>query len=319
MIVGALVAAVLFLFLFNNPQVVDSLPTNDVSVQNSNSMPTIVPESEIVSGGPGKDDIPSIDDPQYLTLSEVDFLDDTEPGLVIDMGGIQRFYPYQILVWHEVVNDTLPTGDRILITYCPLCLSGAVFDPTVQGQQVEFGVSGKLWNSNLVLYDRLTESYWSQITGQSIAGQEVGQELRLLPSDIMEYKMFAQVYPEGQVLSTNTGAERHYGFDPYGDYYTSESLLFSTGVKDDRLENKDYVLGIVIDGTAKAYYPPTIKEQQEVHDTVAGTQLVLRYNTEMDVIRIYEQQQGGAEERIHPIGTFWYAWVGAHPETELFK
>jgi len=134
---------------------------------------------EILGGGPPKDGIPSIDDPKFISIAKADFINDEEPGIAVSISGIDRFYPFQILVWHEIVNDTFD-GQRVLVTYCPLCLSGIVFDPLVSGERVEFGTSGKLWQSNLVMYDRKTDSYWSQVLGDAIVGEMTGTSLKVL-------------------------------------------------------------------------------------------------------------------------------------------
>lgn len=295
-----------------------------------------VPLDEIVGGGPPKDGIPSIDNPKFLTISEVDFLDDDEPGIAVSLNGIDRFYPFQILVWHEIVNDNFPAsakatadkgGQRVLVTYCPLCLSGIVFEPEVDGETVEFGTSGKLWDSNLVMYDRKTDSLWSQILGESIVGEMTGTELEVLPSDQMRYGEWKGLNLAGQVLSKDTGATRFYGRDPYGDYYADNSaLLFSSGSGDDRLENKDFVLGLVLpdpdnpnEELAKAYFPPAIKAQGEVVDKFAGKTIVARYEADIDAVRLFERLANGKLERINPIPNFWFSWVGAYPNTAVLK
>ncbi|MBI4160268.1 DUF3179 domain-containing protein, partial [Candidatus Wolfebacteria bacterium] len=176
-----------------------------------------VPLDEIVGGGPPKDGIPSIDRPKFISVGEAsEQVSDAEPGLALEIGSVSRFYPFQVLVWHEIVNDTIG-GRRILVTYCPLCLSGIVFDPVVNGERVEFGTSGKLWNSNLVMYDRKTESLWSQILGEAIVGEMTGTQLKVLPSDQIRFGDWRKFHPSGEVLSRDTGATRFYGQDPYGD------------------------------------------------------------------------------------------------------
>jgi hypothetical protein len=278
-----------------------------------------VPLDEILGGGPPKDGIPSIDDPKYVSAEDADFIDDNEPGIAISIGGTNRFYPFQILVYHEIVNDTLKNGERILVTYCPLCLSGIVFDPVVGTERVEFGTSGKLWQSNLVMYDRKTDSMWSQVLGESILGDQTGSKLSVLPSDQIRFKEFKALYPEGEVLSRDTGATRFYGRDPYGDYYTTPGTYFPVRNQDDRLEDKDFVLGIVIDGKAKAYYPPAVKKVGRVEDVFAGKTIVVEYDKTIDAVRIFEKNVDGTLERINPFGNFWFSWVAVHPETDLYK
>lgn len=277
-----------------------------------------VPLDEIVGGGPPKDGIPSIDNPKFVSARGADFIKDEEPGLAVEVDGIARFYPFQIMVWHEIVNDTI-NGKRILITYCPLCLSGIVFDPRVLGERVEFGTSGKLWNSNLVMYDRKTDSLWSQILGEAIVGEMTGSKLKVLPSDMIRFRDFQKRYPNGKVLSRDTGATRFYGQDPYGDYYTTPGTYFSVSNKDNRLNEKDFVLGIVVDGKAKAYFPPAIKQKGEITDQFAGKTIIARYEQDLDAVRLFEKKPDGALERINPFAAFWFSWAAAHPDTDLYK
>lgn len=286
-----------------------------------------VPLNEILGGGPPKDGIPSIDNPRFVSVVEANkFLNDTEPGVALNIDGIKRFYPFQILVWHEIVNDTIPApsevegnGKRVLVTYCPLCLSGIVFDPVIQSERVEFGTSGKLWNSNLVMYDRKTDSLWSQILGEAIFGEMTGTQLKVLPSDMVRYGDFKKINPDGTVLSRDTGTTRFYGQDPYGDYYTTPGTYFPVAKKDDRLNDKDFILGIVINGRAKAYWPEAVKKIGEITDQFEEKTIVARYEKEIDAVRLFEKRTDGTVERINPFGAFWFSWAAAHPETELFK
>jgi hypothetical protein len=295
-------------------------PVNDIleDLAQEESVKHTVPLGEIVGGGPPMDGIPSIDNPDFISVSDVDYVEDDELGIAFSRGGTNRFYPYHILVYHEIVNDVID-GTRVLVTYCPLCLSGIVFDPLVDGERVEFGTSGKLWQSNLVMYDRKTGSYWSQILGQAIVGDMAGEQLEILPSDVVRYSNWKRAHPDGEVLSRETGAFRFYGQDPYGDYYTSDRLIFSVQASDERLELKDYVLGIVVNGNAKAYYPPSVKRDGEVVDNFQGKQIVAQYDEDLDVVHLFERDASGQQVRIHPFPSFWFSWVAAHPDTELYK
>lgn len=278
-----------------------------------------VPLNEILGGGPAKDGIPSIDNPKFVSIVDASkFLNDSEPGIALDINGTARFYPFQILVWHEIVNDTI-NGQRVLVTYCPLCLSGIVFDPLVQDERVEFGTSGKLWNSNLVMYDRKTDSLWSQILGEAIVGELTGTQLKVLSSDMVRFGEFKKQYPQGTVLSRDTGTTRFYGQDPYGDYYTTPGTYFPVGKKDDRLGDKDFVLGIVINGKAKAYWPEAVKKAGEITDQFEGKTILAKYEKDIDAVRLFEKKADGTVERINPFGAFWFSWAAAHPETELLK
>ena len=277
-----------------------------------------VPLDEILGGGPAKDGIPPIDDPKFETIAENKTLSDSEPGIVFASGKTARFYPFQILVWHEIVNDTID-GKRVLVTYCPLCLSGIVFDPAVNGERVEFGTSGKLWNSNLVMYDRKTDSYWSQVLGESIVGEMTGTKLEILSSDMVNYGDFKKAHPNGEVLSRKTGSFRTYGRDPYGDYYTTAGTVFPVEHKDNRLHDKAFVLGVVIDGKAKAYLPEAIEKVGEIEDVFAGKTLIVRHEEDINAVRVYEKKKDGSLERVNPFGTFWFSWFAVHPGTELYK
>jgi hypothetical protein len=278
-----------------------------------------VPLEEIVGGGPPRDGIPSIDNPQFISVGDADqLLAEGEPGIALSLDGVNRFYPFQILVWHEIVNDTI-NGQRILVTYCPLCFSGIVFDPVVQGVRVEFGTSGKLWNSNLVMYDRRTESYWSQVLGEAIVGEMTGAQLKVLPSDQITYGDWKALHPDGDVLSRETGISRSYGVNPYGNYFSNNEVFFPTSNQDDRLENKDFVLGIVIDGQARAYFPPAIKDIGRLEETFAGKNLVIEWNEDIEAVRMFEKLPDGTSERVNPFANFWFSWAAVHPDTELFK
>ncbi len=290
-------------------------------IEVTNGVKHSVPLNEILGGGPEKDGIPSIDNPSFVSIEDADFISDNEPGIAVSKNGIDRFYPFQILVWHEIVNDTFG-DDRVLVTYCPLCFSGIVFDPLVEGERVEFGTSGKLWQSNLVMYDRKTDTYWSQVLGEAIRGKLTGESLNVLPSDMTQFGVWKESHPHGEVLSKDTGVNRLYGYDPYGSqgYYTdNKQIIVPVRHTDDRLDNKTLILGIVIDGKAKAYDPAVIKEAGEIVDEFAGITVVARYVEEVDAVRLFERSSAGRLTRLNPFPNYWFSWVAAHPETEVLK
>lgn len=296
----------------------DSAGKTEKEIMITDGVKHSVPLDQILSGGPPKDGIPPIDHPKFISIPEASKqLSDKEPGLALEIGGVDRFYPFQILVWHEIVNDTI-NSKRVLVTYCPLCLSGIVFDPVVNGEHVEFGTSGKLWNSNLVMYDRKTNSLWSQILGEAIVGEMTGTKLTVLPSDQIRFGEWKKLHPNGEVLSRDTGATRFYGQDPYGDYYTTPGTFFPVDKKDSRLPEKEFVLGIVVNGKAKAYWPAAVKKAGTFEDSFAGKTIVAKYEPDIDAVRLFEKKNG-ALERINPFGAFWFSWVAAHPDTELLK
>ncbi len=169
---------------------------------------------EILSGGPPRDGIPAIDDPKFVSIDEAaEWLEEQEPVVALEVKGAARAYPLQILTWHEIVNDAI-AGAPVAVTFCPLCNSAVVFDRRHDNRTLEFGVSGLLRNSDLIMYDRQTESLWQQFTGESIAGEMAGEMLTWLLASIISFADFRETYPNGQVLSRDTGYNRSYGTIP---------------------------------------------------------------------------------------------------------
>jgi len=287
------------------------------TISTTNGVKHSIPLNEILSGGPGKDGIPSIDTPKFISVREAEsFLDDSDPGIGLTVGGESRFYPYRILVWHEIANDTI-AGEPVLVTYCPLCATGIVFDRTVNGAAQEFGVSGRLWQSNLLMYNRAgtedNESLWSQVLGEAVVGVNTGEKLAIIPSDISRWGEWRAAHPDTKALSRDTGALRDYGRDPYGDYYTSESVSFGASFRDTRLHPKALVHGIEINGTYKAYEDEALKKESgEIKDSFAGTTVVIT-KTASGGVRF--EADGAA---LSSIPGFWFSWLAVHPETELF-
>jgi hypothetical protein len=191
---------------------------------------------QILSGGPGKDGIPAINDPKFTSIAEAG-VDDEVLGMYVEIDGEGRFYPYTILVWHEIVNDSIGDTD-FAVTFCPLCGSAIVFDRSVGGETVRFGVSGLLYESNLLMYDSKTESLWSQARGDAVVGEMTGTELTRLPMQLIPFSELKEKFPDAEVLSADTGYRRNYGFYPYGDYEESDSFVFDPSIKDNRFHVK---------------------------------------------------------------------------------
>ena len=177
-----------------------------------------VPLDEITSGGPGRDGIPSIDAPVFADVTD-GFADlaPTEPVVSVAIGGDARAYPLRILIWHEIVNDTVG-GVPVAVTYCPLCNTAIVFDRRVEGQALEFGTTGNIRNSGLIMYDRDTESWWQQYTGEGIVGEMTGERLRSVPARMESAERFAERHMDGKVLVPNNPEARPYGINPYKGY-----------------------------------------------------------------------------------------------------
>jgi hypothetical protein len=225
--------------------------------------PLVDPE-EIISGGPPPDGIPPIDDPKFLAASDAGFLADREPVLAVEIDGEAKAYPLQIMTWHEIVNDTIG-GVPVTVTYCPLCNTGIAFErPTIGGQLLDFGTSGKLYNSNLIMYDRQTESFWAQATGQAVVGELTGEQLTFVPARILSFADWRTEHPDGLVLSRDTGHERPYGENPYAGYDSSERPFLFAGEPDARLPATSRVLGIAREGDVVAF------PYEEVAEGAAG-------------------------------------------------
>jgi Protein of unknown function (DUF3179) len=316
----------------------------------------IVPLDRIVSGGPPPDGIPSIDKPKFISIQDANkYLEDSELVLGLSINGDVRAYPLQILVWHEIVNDKV--GDvPVAVTYCPLCFTNQVFNRTLDnGQILEFGTSGKLYNSNLVMYDRTTKSLWSQAMAQGIVGKLAEVKLDRIPFDIAYWKEWKQLYPESKVLSRDTGSTRPYGADPYGDYYTNGDILFPVSNKDDRLGLKEIVIGFENNGQYKAYKLQEIENKKVINDQVNGKSVAL-FSLHPSMVRAYDpvvngkvlefsynakdqnfvdkqtkslwnfegkaisgQMKGKQLTRLPFDEGFWFEWVAFHPKTELYK
>ena len=183
---------------------------------------------EIFSGGPPKDGIPSIDRPQFVPVAETQNLGPKEPVIGLTIEGDARAYPLRVLTWHEIVNDEVG-GVPVAVTYCPLCNSAIVFDRRVAGTATEFGTTGKLRNSDLVMYDRETESWWQQFLGEAIVGERTGTRLRFIPARLESWERFAQRHPDGKVLVPNNPGSRAYGSNPYAGYDSSRRPFLYRG------------------------------------------------------------------------------------------
>ncbi|MFN2590251.1 MAG: DUF3179 domain-containing protein, partial [Actinomycetota bacterium] len=214
----------------------------------------LIDPAAIVAGGPPPDGIPPIDRPRFVAPSAVDFLDPREPVLALEVGGDTRAYPLQIMIWHEIVNDVVGAMP-VVVTYCPLCNTGIAFErPRLGGRLLDFGTSGKLYRSNLLMYDRQTKSLWAQATGHAVVGDLTGTQLRFLPVQLVAWSDWRAANPRGKVLSRRTGYDRPYGENPYVGYDDERSSPFLfEGDLDPRLPPLARVVGVRIDGETMAF------------------------------------------------------------------
>ena len=276
----------------------------------------LIPARHIVKGGPAKDGIPAIDRPVLIDAQDADFLQDSDQILGIVIDGVAKAYPISILNWHEIVNDT--TADTAYtISYCPLCGSGIAFDREVDGQTLSFGVSGLLYNSDVLLYDRASESLWSQIMGKAVTGKYKGTDLRPLPLRHTTWKNWKQQHPATRVLSTDTGFSRQYGRDPYQGYQNSKQTYFPL-MHDapGRFHPKERVLGLTAGNAYKAY--PFVElnrhNSSKFSDNVNGKTYIIHWNRKEQ--SGYLTDQNG--EIIPAIQAYWFAWYAFHPDTAVF-
>jgi hypothetical protein len=229
---------------------------------------------EILSGGPPKDGIPSIDDPSFESVEAAsDRVADREPVIAFEHDGDARAYPLSILMWHEIANDVVG-GKPVSVTFCPLCNASIVFDREFDGQVLDFGTTGRLRNSDLIMYDRQTETWWQQFTGEGIVGEHAGRQLSFLPSQVISFADFAERYPDGQVLAIPPAA-RSYGTNPYVGYDSSANPFLFTGEIDPRLPATERIVGIELDGEVMAYAFSDAADAGVINDEVAGTPIVV--------------------------------------------
>lgn len=274
----------------------------------TNLSKTEIDLSQVLSGGPGKDGIPAINDPKFISVAEAEAeLDEEVLGIFLDINGDQRYYPYTILVWHEIVNDTVG-NQPVAVTFCPLCGSAITFDRNVNGKVVEFGVSGLLYESNLLMYDSENESLWSQALGRAVVGDDAGTNLDHVPMQLLTFAEFKQKFPEAQVLSNDTGHSRNYGFFPYGDYDESDDLVFPTSVQDKRFHPKTimYVVNVGSDKSA-AFVWEKAGETGTAELEVDGQQVTLTRNGGEAVVTIDGQEVPGYFE-------MWFSWATHHQD-----
>lgn len=277
----------------------------------------ILPRAEIRHGGPPRDGIPALSNPRLIAPDEAEYLQTEDRIIGIELNGEARAYPVAILNWHEIVNDAIGAR-RFAITYCPLCGTAVAFDATLDGEATDFGVSGLLYNSDVLLYDRTTESLWSQILGKAIAGPRVGRKLQAIPISHTTWRDWLRRHPDTRVLSDDTGYSRDYGRDPYAGYQASREIYFSVNHEaPDSYHPKDIVLGLAIDGVYKAYPFNELDRlgKARFEDTVNGRSFRFEWDAENRSVDITDD----VGNPIAGIQGFWFAWFAFHPDTQVFK
>jgi len=274
-----------------------------------------VPPAEIQHGGPPRDGIPALNKPKFITEGEVDFLKPKDRVLGVLVDGIARAYPVSILNWHEIVNDQIG-GTPVLVTFCPLCGTGMSFSPVIDGQTLTFGVSGLLYNSDVLLYDKQSESLWSQILATSVNGPSKGRKLKTINTWNTTWQDWRARHPNTEVLSTDTGFTRDYLRNPYAGYEDSDQLLFDVRQSATDFHPKELVLALSDGDKHKAWpFSELRKAATTVKDTLNGKAVLVSYDELSNSARAYDENG----QELTGLIAFWFAWHAFHPETEVFR
>jgi hypothetical protein len=273
-----------------------------------------VPTEQIISGGPPKDGIPALLSPEFIPAAQASFLDDSDRVLGLVIRGEARAYPLRILDWHELVDDVV--GSRaVAVTFCPLTRSGIVYDRRLGAASLTFGVSGMLYQSNLLMYDKSTESLWSQLGGEAIAGPMTGARLEALPSVETTWGEWRREHPDTRVLSTNTGFQREYGKNPYAKYEASSPLMFPVTNLDSRLPPKTPVFGVTTKDDSEAFLVSALSAgQAPVHVRIGNSDVTVRYDRRGDAALVEIDGRPAVATR-----TYWFAWSAFHPKTVIWR
>jgi Protein of unknown function (DUF3179) len=306
----------------------EASPPPDAAQWKTDFTKRLVPLGEFKSGGPPKDGIPAIDEPRYTRADDVEFLEDREPVILLTVDGESRAYPLQILTWHEIANTRL--GDTpVAVTFCPLCNTAIVFDRRVDGRELSFGTTGKLRDSDLVMYDRQTESWWQQFSGRALVGKLAGTKLRQLSARIVSWGDFRRMHPSGLVLNRDTGFARDYGTNPYAGYDDVDSPPYfaARNDDDDRLPPKERVVYVEAGRDAFAVPYSDLVEMRRIDIETQAGKLVVRWRpgvaSALDAGAIAEGRDVGSatvllDGRPVPFSEpFWFAVAALRPDIEI--
>lgn len=277
--------------------------------------PSLIPPEEILSGGPPKDGIPALLSPRFIAGGVVTFLSDADDVIGVVVNDVSKAYPVKILNWHEVVNDTIG-GMPVAVTFCPLTQSALVFGRMVDGEELTFGVSGRLYKSNVLMYDHATESLWSQLLKKAVTGPRAGAALTVYPSARRSWGRWKTLYPQTQVLSDETGHERDYTLDPYSGYYRVGTIWFPVGKVRTDLSPKARILGVTVGQRTKAYPLDRLSRTQgTLTDTLDNNEVRITVSAEGEISDV---RLGDGSTPPH-VFVYWFAWQAFHPETDVYR
>lgn len=275
----------------------------------------IVDQKHILSGGPPKDGIPALTRLAFITAERVDYLQPEDRVIGVKLGEVTRAYPLAILNYHEIVNDRI--GETpFAVTYCPLCDSAAVFDRRTPLGEREFGVSGLLYNSNVLMYDRggKPESLWSQVRSTGISGPGSKKRLMALPCELTTWESWKSRYPRTAILSAKTGHQRDYRRNPYAEYFANPQLMFPVAPVSQRFPNKERVLGVWVGDQYRAYPESGFPAgTSEITDVVGDKQITVVLDRETKTLRVAKADDGASW-----MYSFWFAWYALHPDTSVY-
>lgn len=292
--------------------------TNAITKNGFNLDNASIPTRSILSGGPPRDGIPAINKPKFVDIKNAQFLKNEDRVIGIVINGQARAYPIKILDHHELVNDYI-ADQYFTVSYCPLCGTGMVFATNLKANgALIFGVSGLLYNSDVLLYDRNTESLWSQIMKTAISGKLKGLKLTQIPALHTTFKEWKTLHPDTEVLSTDTGFKRNYTRSAYRGYDKTKRLWFKVAHKSPKeYHPKEQVLGVDINGIFKAYpFVELIKhEKKEFLDDIGGVKIRVIWNA--NARSAYIQNEAG--KTLNSTVSYWFAWFAFHPDTQIFK
>ncbi|MGF1717840.1 DUF3179 domain-containing protein [Photobacterium chitinilyticum] len=276
-----------------------------------------VPAEQILSGGPGRDGIPAILNPHFIDAGKAKFLKGHDTVLGLIMNGKSRAYPIKILNWHEVVNDSID-GRKFVISYCPLCGSGMAFLARSDKQTLTFGVSGLLYNSDVLMYDHQTESLWSQIRGQAISGMAAGTSLKQYPLTLTRWKQWQSDHPDTKVLSTKTGYYRSYSQDPYAGYSRTPRLFFPVAIQaPSSYAVKETILGYKGSKENIAFPLSELRkhDRKMFSYLFEGQQLNIHWDSQNQSAWISDAEG----KQLASTMLYWFAWYAFYPDTKVFK
>lgn len=274
----------------------------------------LVQLDKFLSGGPKKDGIPALFKSEFIPAKDATYLEKDDLVIGIHLKGQAKAYPLRVLNWHEIVNDKI-ADKPIAVSWCPLTRSAIIFDAKVGRELINFGVSGLLYQNNLVMYDQNSDSLWPQLQLGAVTGKFSKKKLSIVPSVVTTWGQWSKDHPESLVLSLKTGFVRNYNYDPYISYQQSPSVMFPMDEIDQRLEPKSFVLGLIVDGVAKAYPIELVeKKATPIKDIIAGKTISIQRKEDGTIYAV--DQQGNL---LPATLMYWFAWSVFNKNTLIWE